>query len=286
MFMQEYHGHHSVTKMAKDLGVSRSGYYAWLGRKPSRRETEDRELLRLIIKIFEENKGRYGSPRIWSELVQEFNYRISRKRVARIMREKKIRAKRKPKRAQTTDSKHCEPVSENALARDFTAHRPAEKWVSDITYLRTLYGWIYLTAIIDLYDRKVVGWALGESLEASASTVPALQMAVKNRVPRKGLIFHSDRGVQFCSMLFRQTLYAVCPSVRQSMSRKGNVWDNACAESFFKTLKWELDALNGKHTKQEVKLAVFEYIEMYYNRRRRHSAIGYATPLALTNNAA
>jgi transposase InsO family protein len=228
MFMQQYQGQYSVMKMAKDLGVSRSGYYAWLKCEPCQRETEDRELLRLIIQIFEENKGRYGSPRIWEELVDEFNYRISRKRVERLMRDGKLRARRKPKAAKTTDSKHCEPVSENILARDFRASAPGEKWVSDITYLRTEYGWLYLTVIIDLYDRKVIGWALSASLEASETTIPALKMAVKNRFPRKGFIFHSDRGVQYCSKLFRQSLYAICPSVRQSMSRKGNVWDNAC----------------------------------------------------------
>lgn len=272
--------------MAKDLGVSRSGYYAWLKRKPSQREKEDMELLALIVKIFEGNKGRYGSPRIWRELVDEFNCRISRKRVEKLMRLKKIRAKRKPKAAKTTDSNHTEPVCENVLSRDFTASGPGEKWVSDITYLRTVCGWIYLTVIIDLYDRKVIGWALSDGMEASETAVPALKMAVKNRVPRKGLIFHSDRGVQYCSKLFRHVLYAVCPFVRQSMSRKGNCWDNACAESFFNTLKWELDILNGKHTKQEVKSGVFEYIEIYYNRCRRHSALGYAIPMALTTKVA
>jgi transposase InsO family protein len=286
MFMQQYQGQYSVTKMAKDLGVSRSGYYAWLKREPGQRETEDWELLRLIIQIFEEHKGRYGSPRIWEELVDEFNWRISRKRVERLMRKEKLRAKRKRKAIKTTDSNHSEPVSENLLARDFKASEPGQKWVSDITYLRTVCGWLYLTVIIDLYDRKAIGWAISASLEASKTTIPAFKMAVKNRLPSTGFIFHSDRGVQYCSKLFRQVLYAICPSVRQSMSRKGNVWDNACAESFFNTLKWELDILDGKHTKKEVRLGVFEYIEIYYNRRRRHSALGYATPLALTNNLA
>jgi len=286
MFMQQYHGQYSVTKMAKDLGVSRSGYYAWLKRKPSRHEIEDRELLSLIIKIFEENKGRYGSPRIWRELVEEFNFRISRKRVERLMRGKKLRAKQKRKWVKTTDSNHCEPVSENVLARDFKAFSPGEKWVSDITYLATSSGWLYLTVILDLWDRKIIGWNIAEDMRTE-NALKALIMACGNRYPRKGLIFHSDRGVQYCSELFRRTLRAVCPTVRQSMSRKGNCWDNACAETFFKTLKWELDILNWKHTKQEVKSGVFEYIEMYYNRRRRHSALGYATPIALTfNNAA
>jgi len=271
--------------MAKDLGVSRSGYYAWLIRKPSRHENEDRELLRLIIQIFEENKSRYGSPRIWRELVEEFNYRISRKRVERLMRVNKKQAKQRRKWVKTTDSNHSQPVSDNVLARDFKASVPGEKWVSDITYLATSSGWLYLTVILDLWDRKIIGWNIAEDMGAE-NVCKALKMAVRNRFPRNGLIFHSDRGAQYCSELFHLTLHGICPSVRQSMSRKGNCWDNACAESFFKTLKWELDILNWKHTRQEVKIGVFEYIEMYYNRRRRHSALGYATPIALTTNVA
>jgi len=285
MFIQQYQGQYSVTKMAKDLGVSRSGYYAWLIREPSRHEKEDRELLGLIIKIFEENEGRYGSPRIWRELVEEFNLRISRKRVERLMRVNKKQAKQRRKWVKTTDSNHSLPVSDNVLARNFKASMPGEKWVSDITYLATSGGWLYLTVILDLWDRKIIGWNIAEGMGAE-NVCKALKMAACNRSPRNGLIFHSDRGTQYCSELFRRTLQDICPSVRQSMSRKGNCWDNACAESFFKTLKWELDILNWKHTRQEVKTGVFEYIEMYYNRRRRHSALGYATPLALITNAA
>jgi len=286
MFMQQYHGHHSVTKMAKDLGVSRSGYYAWRGRKPSRHEAEDRELLRLIVTIFQEHKGRYGSPRIWRELVEEFNCRISRKRVERLMRRHNKQAKQKRKWVKTTDSNHTHPVSANVLGRDFKTFSPGEKWVSDITYLATSSGWLYLTVVLDLWDRKIIGWNIAEDMRTE-NVIKALKMAACNRAPRKGLLFHSDRGAQYCSERFRLALQDICPSVRQSMSRKGNCWDNACAETFFKTLKWELDILNGRHTKQEVKTGVFEYIEIYYNRHRRHSALGYATPLALTlNNAA
>ena len=271
--------------MAEDLGVSRSGYYAWLMRKPSRHEIEDRVLLSLIVKIFEGNEGRYGSPRIWRDLVEDFNYRISRKRVERLMRVNKIQGKKVRKWVKTTDSDHTQPISDNILARDFKASMPGEKWVSDITYLATSSGWLYLTVILDLWDRKIIGWNIAGDMRTE-NVCKALTMAVGNRFPNKGLIFHSDRGVQYCSELFRRTLHDACPSVRQSMSRKGNCWDNACAEAFFKTLKWELEILNWKHTKQEVKTGVFEYIEMYYNRRRRHSALGYATPLALTSNNA
>jgi transposase InsO family protein len=271
--------------MAKVLGVSRSGYYAWLSRESGQRELSDRELLRLIILIFEENKGRYGSPRIWRDLVKDFNQRISRKRVERLMKKHGIRAKGKRKWVKTTDSSHTQPVAENLLNRDFKAAVPGEKWVSDITYLPTSSGWLYLTTILDLWDRKVIGWNIAENLYAE-NLCKALGMAFLNRPPLEDLLFHSDRGVQYCCELFRSTLKSYCPGVRQSMSRKGNCWDNACAESFFKTLKWELDILDGKHTKKEVKTGVFEYIEIYYNRRRRHSAIGYAIPTALTPNIA
>jgi transposase InsO family protein len=271
--------------MARDLGVSRSGYYAWLLREPSRHEKEDRELLRLIIDIFETHKGRYGSPRIWRELVEDFNQRISRKRVEKLMRTHGIQAKRKRKWVKTTDTHHAFEPSKNLLNRDFRAALPGEKWVSDITYLATSNGWLYLTTVLDLWDRKIIGWNIAEDMRTE-NVCKALTMAVNTCSPTKGLLFHSDRGVQYCSELFRATLQTACPGVRQSMSRKGNCWDNACAESFFKTLKWEMDILNGKFTKREVRIGIFEYIETYYNRRRRHSALGYATPLALTINAA
>jgi transposase InsO family protein len=269
--------------MAKELGVSRSGYYAWLSRGTSRREKEGMELLKLITQIFEGHFGRYGSPRIWRELAEGFNRRVSRKRVERLMKKHGLRAKAGRKWVRTTDSRHSLPVAENLLNRDFTAVRPGSKWVSDITYLRTADGWQYLTAILDLWDRKVIGWNIAGDLRAE-NLCKALRMAALNRTPHEGLLFHSDRGIQYCSELFVKTLASYCPGARQSMSRKGNCWDNACAESFFKTLKLELDILDGKHSKKEVKTGVFEYIEIYYNRCRRHSALGYAIPIALTPN--
>jgi transposase InsO family protein len=271
--------------MAKVLGVSRSGYYAFEGRTPSRHEQEDQALAELIKRIFEDHYGRYGSPRVWEEL-QSRGFQVSRKRVARLMWKQKLWARRRRKYAKTTDSSHGLWVAENILNRDFQAAYPGEKWVSDITYLRTVFGWLYLTVVIDLWDRKVIGWSMGKELTA-AYVCRALEMAVGNRLPRQGLIFHSDRGIQYCSEEFRTMLSRLCPSARQSMSRKGNCWDNACAESFFKTLKVELDILEGEHNFKEVQTGVFEYIEIYYNRRRRHSALGYAIPIALTpNNAA
>jgi len=283
--MKEYQNQYSFTKMAKVLGVSRSGYYAFEGRKPSRHEQEDQELTQLIKRIFKDHHSRYGSPRVWEEL-KSVGWRVSRKRVERLMRKEKLWARRRRIYVQTTDSSHGLVGAENILNRDFRAAYPGEKWVSDITYLRTTFGWLYLTVVIDLWDRKVIGWSIGKELTAEY-VCRALAMAAGNRPARKELIFHSDRGVQYCSEEFRTLLKHLCPSVRQSMSRKGNCWDNACAESFFKTLKVELDILNGNHSSKEVQTGVFEYIEIYYNRRRRHSALGYAIPIALApNNAA
>jgi len=283
--MHENKERYKVMKMAKILGVSRSGYYAWADRGSSTHEKKDRELSELIAKIFREHHGRYGSPRIWAELKDQ-GLRVSRKRVERIMRESKLQARKRKRHIVTTDSNHLYEVAENILNREFHAPYPGAKWVSDITYLRSNEGWLYLATILDLYDRKVIGWSMLDTM-TSKLVCTALEMAVLNRPPREGLIFHSDRGAQYCSEEFRTTLKTSFPTVRQSMSRKGNCWDNACAESFFKTLKTELDILDGNHSFKEVKTALFEYIEIYYNRCRRHSALGYAIPIALTpNNAA
>jgi transposase InsO family protein len=270
--------------MARVLGVSRSGYYVWEKRKPSLREKKDRMLSLLIKRIFSEHHGRYGSPRVWAELAS-LGWRVSRKRVQRRMREQILRARRRRRRVYTTDSRHLFAFSANTLSRNFHASNPGEKWVSDITYLRTKNGWLYLAVILDLWDRRVIGWSMGNGLTAEL-VCRALVMAVGNRQPQEGLIFHSDRGVQYCCDEFSSMLKQLCPSVRQSMSRKGNSWDNACAESFIKTLKVELYILEGRHSSRQVQTAVFEYIGVYYNRCRRHSALGYATPLALTNNNA
>jgi len=274
----------AIAKMAKVLGVSRSGYYAWEKRGPSCHAVTDQQLAELIKALFGKHYKRYGSPRIWHEL-KSLGWRISRKRVERLMRELKLYARKPRKYVKTTDTNHDLQVADNILGRDFSAAFPGEKWVSDITYLRTDIGWLYLTVVIDLWDRKVIGWSIAGDLTAKYVCM-ALAMAVLNRPPRAGLIFHSDRGVQYCSEEFRQKLFLLCPTARQSMSRKGNCWDNACAESFFKTLKIELEDLKRRCSKKHIQTSVFEYIEVYYNRCRRHSALGYAIPIALTNNIA
>jgi transposase InsO family protein len=217
------------------------------------------------------------------ELRNKYGKGVSRKKAAvaaslPLMRENGLNARRRRKFIPTTNSNHGLPVCENILNREFQAQRGGEKWVSDITYLRTLGGWVYLTVVLDLYDRKIIGWAFSADMESVHTTIPALQMAFSNRKARDGLIFHSDRGVQYCAKAFRETLGERCPSVRQSMSRKGNCWDNACAESFFKTLKRELETLDGKHAAGEVRQSVFMYVEAYYNRIRIHSALDYVAP--------
>jgi len=282
--MKQHQEGYGVATMATVVGVSRSGYYAWKERKRCKRKEDDRPLSDLIGSIFREHYRRYGSPRIWEELKSR-GWRVSRKRVERLMREEHLQARKRRKWVNTTDSRHRLPIAGNLLNRDFHAVFPGEKWVSDITYLRTHDGWLYLTVILDLYDRKVIGWSMTEEVTAQG-VCRALGMAVGNRPPREGLLFHSDCGVQYCSEEFRRELTRLCPSVRQSMSRKGNCWDNACAESFFKTLKTELEVTKRRYRAKEVKTMVFEYIETYYNRCRRHSALGYAIPIAVTNHFA
>jgi len=281
--MKQHQQRYNVSKMAKLLGVSRSGYYAWKDRNPSNREEEDIRLRDLIKQIFEKHYGRYGSPRVWEEL-KRLGWLIGRKRVERLMREDRLYARKQRKYINTTDSQHQFRVADNILNRNFHASGAGEKWVSDITYLRSDNGWLYLTVILDLWDRKVIGWSMDNDLTAG-QVCRALEMAVLNREPKKGLIFHSDRGIQYCSDEFTRALKRLCPSSVQSMSRKGNCWDNACAESFFKTLKVELDISKNRYSAKQIKAMVFEYIEIYYNRCRRHSAIGYAIPIALTTNS-
>jgi len=232
----------------------------------------------LIRRIVERHKRRYGSPRVRQELRQVHGKRVSQKRVARLMRENRLNARCGWRRPRTTDSGHGLGVCGNVLDRDFRAEGPGRKWVSDITYLRVLGGWLYLTVVLDLFDRKVVGWAFSDRMDAAGTVVAALGMAVKNRPPPPGLIFHSDRGSQYCSHVFREALRAGCPDVRQSMSRRGECRDNACAESFFATLKRELEGLDGRRSSAQVRQSVFMYVQTYYNRVRAHSAIDFVAP--------
>jgi transposase InsO family protein len=262
--------------MCKVFKVSSSGYYYWLKQPVSLRKSKQDELLVEINKIYQKSKCRYGSPRITIELKMN-GIKTSRPRVARLMRKAHIRSiVRKKYRVQTTDSNHGYALAENLLNRDFSADKLAEKWVSDITYIPTGEGWLYLTSIMDLADRKIIGWALSDTMKAEQTTVAAWKMALTNRPVSNSLIFHSDRGIQYACGEFRKQLLNW--PVLQSMSRKGNCWDNAVAESFFKTMKTEMVYHKEFNTGEQAKLAVFEYIEIWYNRERRHSTLGYLTP--------
>ena len=266
-------------KMAELFGVSRSAYYKWLKSGLTKPQDEpDAEITRLIREIVLNHNYRYGNPRVKRELLKKHGIRVSRKKIARLLRKHGLNARRMRKYTATTDSKHSYPVCENILNRDFSAAKPGQKWVSDITYLRELNGWVYLTVVIDLFDRKVIGWSLSGNLEAVNTAIPAFEMDVKNRAPEKDLVFHSDRGVQYRSYPFRDVMRNLCPGARQSMSRKGNCWDNACAESFFSTLKSEVEKAAGKYPAAEIRQAVFFYIESYYNRERMHSVLDYVAP--------
>ena len=256
--------------------VSKSGYYNWLDRGPSKRWSENEALRVAIHDIFKDSFGSYGAPRIREELLKR-GYRASKPRVARIMRANGLLAKRKRKFRVTTDSKHDYPIAPNILDRDFTVHRKNQVWVSDMTYIRTGEGWMYLTVIMDLFHRKVVGWSMSKTLATAETIIPAWKMAVRSNDITDRLILHSDRGSQYASYEFTDILKEHNGTVVQSMSRKGNCWDNAVAESFFKSLKVEWVYHQNYSFRSEAELSIFQWIETWYNRRRIHSTLDYKT---------
>jgi transposase InsO family protein len=257
------------------LDVSESGYYAWRKRPTCQRKREDARLTDQIRQIFENHQERYGSPRVQVEL-REQGLSCSRKRVARLMREADLCAKRKRRRVVTTRREASHPVAPNVLNREFTVTEPNKKWVTDITYVPTAQGWLYLAVILDLYSRAVVGWSMSASCDEEL-TENALQMALIRRRPQAGLLHHSDRGCQYTSRAYRRRLELA--GVVVSMSRQGNCWDNAVMESFFGSLKEECVGTLIYPSHQEARLALFTYLEIYYNRMRRHSTLGYVSPL-------
>ncbi len=263
-----------VALMCRVLHVSRSGYYAWCKRPAAERRRQDQRLTLEVAAIHAESRGRYGSPRVHAEL-RDRGQRIARKRVARLMRTAGLRARVRRRFRCTTDSKHGMPIKGNLLARRFAMSAPNAGWVSDITYLWTFEGWLYLAIVLDLFSRRVVGWALSERLERGVA-LDALGMALKGRRPAGGMLHHSDRGSQYASQEYQQLLAA--HGILSSMSRSGNCWDNAVAESFFATLKLELVYETQWRTREEARSALFEYLELFYNRQRRHSALGYLSP--------
>jgi putative transposase len=261
--------------MCRVFKISKSSYYHWLKSGPSKRWLENEDLLVRIKKIFDYSLKTYGSPRIKEEL-QTQGFQVSRPRIARIMKAAGIRARIPRRFVVTTNSKHNYPVAPNILNRKFSTIRSGQVWVSDITYIRTNRGWLYLTVIIDLFDRKVVGWAMSKGMTAEETIIAAWRMAVNNRPITQELIFHSDRGIQYACTKFTNILNAN-ELVQRSMSRKGNCWDNAVAESFFKTIKVEAVYNEIYQNHEHVKLSLFKWIETWYNRKRRHSALGYKT---------
>ena len=258
------------------FNVSKSGYYNWLVRGPSKRWCENEAISLAIRDIFKDSFESYGAPRIKVELLKK-GHRVSRPRVARIMRVNNLFARRKRKFRFTTDSAHDYPIAPNILNQDFTVSRENQIWVSDMTYIRTKKGWMYLTVIIDLFNRKVVGWSMSDDLSTDNTINPAWNMAVKQRSITKELIFHSDRGSQYASDIFTYIIKSHEGTVKQSMSRKGNCWDNAVAESFFKSLKVEWVYKHSYDHRSEAELSIFQWIETWYNRRRIHSTLGYKT---------
>lgn len=261
--------------MCDVLGLSRSGYYAWASRPESARSVEDRALLGDIRRIHAESYKAYGAPRVHAVL-RGHGRRVGRHRVARLMRRAGLRGRAAiPRRVRTTDSRHDHPIAPNKLRRDFTASRPNQVWLADLTYVPTEEGWLYLAAVLDLGTRKIVGWAMRETLHAEIATA-ALDMAIARQRPRPGLVHHSDRGIQYACEAYRQTLAA--SRILPSMSRKGDCLDNAPMESFFHSLKVERVHHRRYATRAEARRDLFAYIEGFYNSRRLHSALGYITP--------
>jgi putative transposase len=265
-----------VRMLCRTLLVSASGFYAWCRRGLSQRVRED-AALKVEIRAAHAASGKtYGSPRVHEELKAEGQH-VGRKRVARLMREEGLEGQRKRRFRVTTDSRHSYPVAPNALNRDFTASAPNKVWVTDITYIWTREGWIYLATILDLFSRRVVGWSADCYIDRTLA-IDALGMALRTRHPEPGLIHHSDRGIQYASGDYQRLLSE--HGITCSMSRKGDCWDNAVAESFFSTLKAELVYRTDFVSRSQAFALLFEYIEAFYNGRRRHSAIGYVSPVA------
>jgi transposase InsO family protein len=255
--------------------VSESGYYAWMKRSTCQRQREDAQLQQKIRQVFVTHQGRYGSPRILRELRDE-GIKCSRKRIVKLMRKAHLSAKRKRRRVMTTKRDMAHPVAPNLLNREFTATEPNKKWVTDIPYIPTMQGWLYLAVILDLYSRMVVGWSMSGNCDEKL-VERAIDQALARRRPTGRLLHHSDRGSQYTSHAYQACLEKA--GIQSSMSRKGNCWGNAAMESFFGTLKDECVGEIVYSSHDEARLALFTYMEVYYNRVRRHSTLGYVSPL-------
>jgi transposase InsO family protein len=264
-----------VAVLCRLLAVSPSGYYATRGRPRSQHARRDEDLAKRVADAHLASKRRYGSPRVHAELTAA-GERVGRKRVARLMREKELVGRMRRRFRTTTDSKHDFPIAPNVVARDFTAGAPDQVWVTDITFLWTAQGWLYLAVILDLFSRRVVGWATSQNVDRHLA-LAALDTAFTKRRPIAGLVHHSDRGSTYASSDYRKALDA--RGIECSMSRKGDCWDNAVAESFFATLKRELEGIEAMESRTAATISIGEYIDGFYNLERRHSAINYTSPV-------
>ena len=273
--IDQHRSQYRIRWMCSALDVSPSGFYAWRARPESARAQTDRRLLERICQIHTDSRQTYGHRRVRAALQAE-GYSIGRRRVARLMRRYGVRPKTRRKFRVTTDSKHTHPIAPNRLDRQFHVTAANQVWTTDISYIATAEGWLYLAIVLDLYSRQVIGWAM-EATMSQNLTLRALSMALQRQRPQAGLVHHSDRGSQYACQAYQKLLAKhkiVC-----SMSRKGNCWDNAPTESWFHTLKTEQVYHVSYKTRQEAMLDIFDYIEVFYNRQRRHSTLGYLTPV-------
>lgn len=274
-FIAEHLGTMPADVVCGVLDVSRSGYYAWLERPESSRSRRRAELAVKISTVHAENRGVYGSPRIFKALRSE-GHAVSENTVAKVMRSEGLRGKVKRKYVPcTTDSAHAQPIAPNVLDRQFNADKPNRKWAGDITYIPTDEGWLYLAGVIDLHSRRIVGWSMADHMQTDL-VADALSMALARRQPAAGLLHHSDRGVQYASDAYQKMLSD--NGIEVSMSGKGDCWDNAVMESFWATLKTELVHHERYATREQARRSIFEYIEVFYNRKRLHSSLGYVSP--------
>jgi len=280
-FIAKHRDAFPVGLMCQVLAVGKSGFYAWLKRPESPRTRENQRLVEAIKMVHHGSRQTYGSPRVHADLKAQ-GHACGKHRVAQLMRQYGIVSRHKRKFKATTNSKHSHPVAANHLNRQFTVSHPNRCWVSDMTYIPTQEGWLYLAVTLDLYHRKVVGWAMDRWMTQQL-VIEAFTMAMKNGRPGRDLVHHSDQGVQYASDAFQALLKTA--GTQCSMSRKGNCWDNAVAESFFHTLKVELTHARQYRTRQEARREIFEYIEVFYNRQRRHSSLGYQTPVEFEQRA-
>ena len=280
-FIHDHHDHWPVVVLCQVLDVSRSGYYGWQRRPLSSQKQRRHMLLEKIQDIHQHSRHTYGSPRVHAELEAQ-GETCNVKTVAKLMRDNEVRAKTKRKFKATTNSRHNRPVADNVLDRDFEPAAANQVWLSDITYIPTREGWLYLATVEDLYSRQIVGWSMSETM-SSQLVVDALGMALTRRCPEAGLLWHTDRGSQYASEQVQRLLAR--EGIKGSMSRKGNCWDNAPMESFFGTLKKELVHWEDYQSRAQARQSIFEYIEVFYNRQRRHSALDYQSPVAFEQSA-